>query len=129
MFLIDPGYRMGFLAGDLFMQSFIKLVEQGVRALRLEVDPANQKAFPLYGRVGFRTAGIIRPDEDGYIELISFLPRRRIRSASNTLCRRSSEDMFSKYSWRSMGSARGKDLMDGVSVQDGTPAADLHLPP
>ncbi|MGF4045124.1 GNAT family N-acetyltransferase [Paenarthrobacter nitroguajacolicus] len=128
MFLIDPGYRMGFLAGDLFMQSFIKLVEQGVRALRLEVDPANQKAFPLYGRVGFRTAGIIRPDEDGYIELISFLPGVVSDLLQTPFAGASSEDMFSKYSWRSMGSARGKDLMDGVSVQDGTPLLTYTFP-
>ncbi|ABM09698.1 GNAT family N-acetyltransferase [Paenarthrobacter aurescens] len=128
MFLIDPGYRMGFLAGELFMQSFIKLVERGVRTLRLEVDPANQKAFPLYGRVGFRTAGIVSPDEDGYIELISFLPGVVSDLLRTSFADASPQDMFSKYSWRSMGSARGKDLMDGVSVQDGAPLLTYTFP-
>ncbi|WP_295788190.1 GNAT family N-acetyltransferase [uncultured Microbacterium sp.] len=74
MFVIAPSHRAGTLAGRLFAESFERLVASGVRGLRVEVDPTNARAFPLYVRVGFRAVSGLIPDEDGYVELVSVLP-------------------------------------------------------
>ncbi|PPF35761.1 GNAT family N-acetyltransferase [Pseudoclavibacter sp. AY1H1] len=74
MFVVERTLRGGFLVGELFAESFRRFPSLGLRTLRLEVDPANQRAFPLYVRVGFRNVSSPRPDEDGYLELVNHLP-------------------------------------------------------
>ncbi|MBF4457705.1 GNAT family N-acetyltransferase [Pseudoclavibacter sp. VKM Ac-2867] len=74
MFVVERTLRGGFLVGELFAESFRRFPSLGLRTLRLEVDPANQRAFPLYVRVGFRNVASPRPDEDGYLELVNHLP-------------------------------------------------------
>ncbi len=74
MFVVERTLRGGFLVSQLFTESFRRFPSLGLRTLRLEVGPANQRAFPLYVRVGFRNVSSPRPDEDGYLELVNHLP-------------------------------------------------------
>ena len=74
MFLVAPSLRAGFLVGRLFSDSFERFTTLGARSLRVEVDPTNRRALPLYVRIGFRLVGDGRPDEEGYLELVSHLP-------------------------------------------------------
>lgn len=74
MFVVERTLRGGFLVGELFAESFRRFPSLGLRTLRLEVDPANRRAFPLYVRVGFRNVSFPNPDEDGYLELVNHLP-------------------------------------------------------
>jgi len=75
LFFVEPSLRSGPLAGRLFSGAILPLIEAGVESLRVEVDPSNQQALPLYRRVGFRALGESRTDEEGYVELVSHLPR------------------------------------------------------
>lgn len=113
MFLIAPSHRSGFLAGQLFTESFARLVTSGIRALRLEVDPSNMKAFPLYVRVGFRAVAGLRPDEDGYVELVSTLPGVTAELleafADYPEVRRS----LPRFGWRALPASR-QSITDGV---------------
>ena len=74
MFLVAPSLRAGFLVGQLFSDSFERFTTLGARSLRVEVDPTNRRALPLYVRIGFRLVGEGRPDEEGYLELVNHLP-------------------------------------------------------
>jgi ribosomal protein S18 acetylase RimI-like enzyme len=118
MFVIDPGYRAGFLAGRLFTSSFSHLLEDGITALRVEVNPANVTAFPLYIRVGFRSAEADpQPDQDGYIELVSHLPgvvSRLLRDLASDV---PLGDVFSSFSWRTMAAGRNRSIRHGVTTQ------------
>lgn len=117
MFLIDPAHRTGPLAGRLFLESFERIVEMGIRTLRLEVDPVNVRAFPLYLRVGFRAPEGTEPDENGYLELISHLPGVVIDLLADL-----GEDPRggdSGFHWRTMERARSGTLHDGVTREGG----------
>ncbi|WP_052521173.1 GNAT family N-acetyltransferase [Agreia bicolorata] len=119
MFVIDPGYRAGFLAGRLFTSSFTRLLEDGITSLRVEVNPANVKAFPLYIRVGFRSAATHpQPDQDGYIELVSHLPGVVSRLLHELASDVPLSDVFASFSWRSMAGGRNRSLSHGVTILD-----------
>ncbi|WP_372405667.1 GNAT family N-acetyltransferase [Streptomyces luteireticuli] len=75
MFVIDARHRGGLMAGRLFAESILPLLDDGVDVLRTEVRPTNRRAAPLYERVGFVALDGPAADEDGYTELVSFLPR------------------------------------------------------
>jgi hypothetical protein len=118
MFVIDPGYRAGFLAGRLFTGSFGRLLEDGITALRVEVNPANAKAFPLYIRVGFRSAEADpQPDQDGYIELVSHLPGVVARLLRDLASDVPLGDVFSSFMWRTMAGGRNRSIGHGVTRQ------------
>ena len=122
LFLIDPAYRAGFLAGNLFTSAFSRLVSKGVRSLRLEVDPANSRAFPLYVRVGFRGATVsdnLLADEDGFVELVSHLPGVVADLMADFASDVPLDELFSSFSWRTMASGRRKTLRDGLLEVDG----------
>ncbi|KQP53884.1 GNAT family N-acetyltransferase [Agreia sp. Leaf283] len=120
MFVIDPGYRAGFLAGRLFTTSFGRLLEDGIATLRVEVNPANVKALPLYVRVGFRSAEERpQPDQDGYIELISHMPGVVSRLLRELAADVPLTDVFSTFSWRTMAGGRNRTISHGVTVHDG----------
>jgi hypothetical protein len=128
MFMIDPGYRAGFLAGRLFTSSFSRLLEDGVATLRVEVNPANVKAFPLYIRVGFRSADPHpQPDQDGYIELVSHLPgvvSRLLRELASDV---PLSDVFASFSWRTMAGGRNRSISHGVTTLDGTALVEYEF--
>jgi ribosomal protein S18 acetylase RimI-like enzyme len=119
MFVIDPAYRSGFLAGRLFTSSFGHLLDEGIESLRVEVNPANTKAFPLYVRVGFRSAEPHpHPDQDGYIELVSHLPgvvSRLLRELASDV---PLTDVFASFSWRTMAGGRNRTISHGVTSGD-----------
>lgn len=120
MFVIDPGYRAGFLAGRLFTTSFGRLLEDGIATLRVEVNPVNVKALPLYVRVGFRSAEAHpQPDQDGYIELVSHMPGVVSRLLRELAADVPLTDVFSTFSWRTMAGGRNRSISHGVSVHDG----------
>jgi ribosomal protein S18 acetylase RimI-like enzyme len=120
MFVIDPGYRAGFLAGRLFTTSFGRLLEDGIATLRVEVNPANVKALPLYVRVGFRSAEEHpQPDQDGYIELVSHMPGVVSRLLGELAADVPLTDVFSTFSWRTMAGGRNRTIGHGVTVHDG----------
>ncbi len=75
MFFLSPRVRGGALAGRLFSQAFRTLREQGVEAIRLTVNPANQLALPLYRQLGCVVSGAAEAGEDGNIEMVSHMPR------------------------------------------------------
>jgi hypothetical protein len=118
MFVIDPGYRAGFLAGRLFTGSFGRLLEDGITALRVEVNPANVTAFPLYIRVGFRSAEADpQPDQDGYIELVSHLPGVVARLLRDLASDVPLGDVFSSFTWRTIAGGRNRSIGHGVTTQ------------
>jgi len=120
MFVIDPGYRAGFLAGRLFTTSFGRLLEDGIATLRVEVNPANVKALPLYVRVGFRSAEAHpQPDQDGYIELVSHMPGVVSRLLGELAADVPLTDVFSTFSWRTMAGGRNRSISHGVTEHDG----------
>ncbi|GIT78810.1 hypothetical protein LLS1_04790 [Leifsonia sp. LS1] len=117
MFLIAPSHRSGFLAGQLFTESFSHLIAAGVRSLRVEVDPANKKAFPLYVRVGFRAIDGMRPDEDGYVELVSVLPGVVADLLDAFAEHDGVEKVLPKLDWRTLAASR-QGLHNGVRRED-----------
>lgn len=115
MFLVAPTLRSGFLVGRLFADSFQRFAQLGARTLRVEVDPANRRAFPLYIRIGFRMVGHERPDEDGYVELVNHLPgvaNDLIRQRFDDISGRSAPDQT--YSSQTIKNARRQTLTSGV---------------
>lgn len=131
MFVIAPSHRSGLLAGRLFTDSFERLVSSGVRGLRVEVDPANSKAFPLYVRVGFRAVDGMIPDEDGYVELVSVLPGVTADLLRNAEAWTGRSVSGSRRSWRSMKSSRAQSVGSGVTRLPGGAHAiryDFELP-
>ncbi|MEZ2391848.1 GNAT family N-acetyltransferase [bacterium RCC_150] len=134
LFVLDPRYRNSMLAGNMFVKSFEKLVALGTRAMRIEANPTNKKAFPLYLRVGFRARPDARADEDGYVELVSHLP-----GVVGDLLRSNIgdelEDVLPRFSWRNAAGGRAVAPTTGVTIQpDGSAVvsydlsvADFHL--
>ncbi|WP_314451356.1 GNAT family N-acetyltransferase [uncultured Microbacterium sp.] len=114
MFVIAPHHRAGMLAGRLFTESFERLVASGVRGLRVEVDPANSRAFPLYVRVGFRALDGMTPDEEGYVELVSVLPGVTADLLSNGVAWTGGSVSGSSRNWRSIRSARAQSVDSGI---------------
>lgn len=101
MFAIDSRHRGGLMAGRLFAESVLPLLDDGVNVLRTEVRPTNRRAAPLYARVGFVALDGTPADEDGYTELVSFLPRvlRELRARYPAL---NWAGLASGASWRSL---------------------------
>ena len=127
LFVIDPRHRNSMLAGNLFVKSFEHLVVGGTRAMRIEANPTNKKAFPLYLRVGFRALPDARADEDGYVELVSHLP-----GVIGDLLRSSvGEDLTNvlpRFSWRNAAGERDVKPTSGVTVQpDGAAVVSYDL--
>ncbi|WP_295832223.1 GNAT family N-acetyltransferase [uncultured Microbacterium sp.] len=124
MFFVSPSLRAGFLVGRLFNDSFARFADLGARSLRVEVDPANRRAFPLYVRIGFRLVGDGRPDEDGYLELVNHLPG----VAAALQPERSSVSGPSRYSAQTIREARRQTLTSGVGRdRTGEPTISYHL--
>lgn len=113
MFLIDPSMRTGLLAGRLFLESFEWAVTSGVRTLRVEVDPSNRRALPIYVRGGFRSVSDAAPDEDGFIELVSHLP-----GVTSDLRSAYPEDAPARDGWRAIRSSRQDSTATGVRRAD-----------
>ncbi|WP_426625857.1 GNAT family N-acetyltransferase [Leifsonia sp. McL0607] len=109
MFLIDPSMRAGLLAGRLFLESFEWAVRAGVRTLRVEVDPSNRRALPIYVRGGFRSVSDAAPDEAGFIELVSHLP-----GVTSDLRSAYPEDAPARDGWRAIRSRRQDSTATGV---------------
>lgn len=131
MFVIAPSHRTGTLAGRLFSDSFERLVARGVRGLRVEVDPANSRAFPLYVRVGFRALDGMTPDEDGYVELVSVLPGVAIDLTNNAAVWTGRSLSGEKRTWRSIRSSRAQSVDSGIVRLPGEGDAiryDFELP-
>lgn len=131
MFVIAPSHRSGLLAGRLFADSFERLLRTGVRGLRVEVNPANSRAFPLYVRVGFRALDGLTPDEEGYIELVSVLPGVTTDLLANALEWTGLSVSNQRRNWRTLEGGRRQTVESGVSqLPDGTPTIqyDFELP-
>lgn len=109
MFLIEPSMRSGLLAGRLFLESFEWAVAAGVRTLRVEVDPSNRRALPIYVRGGFRSVSDAAPDEDGFIELVSHLP-----GVTSDLRSAYPDDAPVRDGWRAIRSSRQDSTATGV---------------
>ncbi|WP_284753232.1 GNAT family N-acetyltransferase [Arthrobacter sp. efr-133-R2A-120] len=127
LFVLDPRHRNSMLAGNLFVKSFEKLVAKGTRAMRIEANPTNKKAFPLYLRVGFRALPDARADEDGYVELVSHLP-----GVIGDLLRSNVGEELSgvlpRFNWRNAGGGRDMTPTSGVGVQaDGAVVVSYDL--
>ncbi len=114
MFVIAPSHRTGMLAGRLFSDSFERLVASGVRGLRVEVDPANSRAFPLYVRVGFRALAGMTADEDGYVELVSVLPGVTADLTNNAAAWTGRSLSGGQRNWRSIRSSRAQSVDSGI---------------
>lgn len=128
MFVIAPSYRSGLVAGSLFTASFEKLVAMGIRSLRVEVNPANRRAYPLYVRVGFRALGDARPDEEGYIELVSLLPGVVTDLMQNAPAWLGAAVPSGRYDWRTLHGARRQSLHSGVARRaDGGATIDYEF--
>lgn len=131
MFVIAPTHRTGMLAGRLFSESFERLVARGVRGLRVEVDPANSRAFPLYVRVGFRALEGMAPDEDGYVELVSVLPGVTTDLMTNAVAWTGHSLSAGRRDWRSIRRARAQSVDGGIVRRAGEVDAiryDFELP-
>lgn len=131
MFVIAPSHRTGMLAGRLFSDSFERLVTRGVRGLRVEVDPANSRAFPLYVRVGFRALDGMTPDEDGYVELVSVLPGVTTDLTNSAVVWTGRSLSGEKRNWRSIRSSRAQSVDSGIVRLPGDGDAiryDFELP-
>ncbi|RRJ87584.1 GNAT family N-acetyltransferase [Gulosibacter macacae] len=127
LFVIDDRYRNSMLAGKLFREVFADRIRAGgVRTLRIEANPANVRAFPLYLRVGFRARPGARPDEDGYVELVSHLP-----GVIDDLIRANPgadvDEVAVKLNWRMMRAGRDVDPAAGVVVRDGRLVVDYPI--
>lgn len=126
LFVIDERHRNSMLAGKLFRELFATcMVKRGVRTLRIEANPANVRAFPLYLRVGFRARPDARPDQDGFIELVSHLPG----VIDDLVLNNGEADMESvahKINWRMMRGGRNLDPAEGVVREDNR--LTIHYP-
>ena len=132
MFVIAPAHRSGMLAGRLFTESFERLLGAGLRGLRVEVNPANTRAFPLYVRVGFRALFGTIPDEEGYVELVSLLPGAALDLLANAETWTGMSVDRRHLDWRTISGSRRCGVEDGVtSTLGGTPALsyDFHIAP
>ncbi|NLT26877.1 MAG: GNAT family N-acetyltransferase, partial [Microbacteriaceae bacterium] len=119
LFVVDDRHRNSMLAGKLFREIFADRIRAGgVRTLRIEANPANARAFPLYLRVGFRARPGARPDEDGYVELVSHLPGL-IDDLVLADGRADADDVAPKLNWRMMRAGRDLDPAEGVVERDG----------
>lgn len=119
LFVIDRGLRNSSLAGKLFVAFFSQIVTQtAVRRLRVEVNPANRKALPLYLRVGFRALPGVRADEDGYIELVSDLSGL-VRDLSTGRMGATKPVDLPSLRWRPVAGGRGTDVAEGVRTRGG----------
>lgn len=112
-FLIAPSHRASRLAGELFIQSFARLFAMGVRVLRVEVNPSNRRAYPLYIRVGFRAVDDQLPDEEGYIELVSVLPGV-VESLRSLFPSEDVDKAAARADWRVLGRSPRATLRGGV---------------
>lgn len=124
MFLVSPSLRAGFLVGQLFSDSFERFAALGARSLRVEVDPANRRALPLYVRIGFRLVGDGRPDEEGYFELVNHLPgvAAALRGEQPPV------GGIPRYNARTIREARRQTLTTGVGHdRAGTPTISYDL--
>ncbi|MDR1079055.1 MAG: hypothetical protein LBL55_10465, partial [Propionibacteriaceae bacterium] len=127
LYVIDYKYRNSMLGGQLFRDAFQDLVTNtDIRTLRLEVKPANTKALPAYLRAGFRAYPGTRPDEDGYIEMVSHLPGliADMRAANNQLA---VEELAPKMNIRMMLTGRVVDFDSGVIMVGGRPCVRYPL--
>jgi hypothetical protein len=118
MFLVEPSLRAGFLVGQLFSDSFARFTELGVRTLRVEVDPVNRRAFPLYVRIGFRNVGFTRADEDGYMELVNHLPGLASSLSGLPLLPSESNVPDAQYTARTLKDARRRTVTSGVTTTE-----------
>ncbi len=127
LFLIDPTHRSGLLAGELFKASFKELVTLGIRTLRVEVDPLNRRAFPVYVRVGFRLVGPARPDHYGYVEMVSHLPG--VAADLITVLGESSDlrGALPSLDWRALVGSGRHDERSGVRTDEGRPVIDYDF--
>lgn len=127
LFVIDPRHRNSMLAGKLFVKSFEQLVASGTRAMRIEANPTNKTAFPLYLRVGFRALPDAKADEDGYVELVSHLPGV-IGDLLRSTVGEELTDILPRFSWRNAGGGRNVKPTSGVNVRpDGTAVVSYDL--
>jgi len=121
LYVIDEKYRNSMLAGKLFNDAFLDIVlNTDIRTLRIEVNPTNRKALPIYLRIGFRSYPGARADEDGYVEMVSHLPGviSDIRKANPRLL---AETFAPKLSMRMMLSGRATRTDSGVISVEGRP--------
>jgi len=119
LYVVDAQHRNTLLPGRLFRDAFTEVIERGgLRSLRIEANPANHRAFPLYLRAGFRALPDARPDEDGYIELVSHLPAvaEDVFAANSML---SDARRVSALSLKAMKLGRVTDPSAGVFLRDG----------
>lgn len=127
LFVLDPRHRNSMLAGNMFVKSFEKLVAGGTRAMRIEANPTNKKAFPLYLRVGFRALPGAKADEDGYIELVSHLPGV-IGDLLRSNIGDELSDVLPRFSWRNAAGGRDTAPTSGVTVDpDGSAVVSYDL--
>jgi hypothetical protein len=127
LFVLDPRHRNSMLAGNMFVKSFEKLVSGGTRAMRIEANPTNKRAYPLYLRVGFRALPGARADEDGYIELVSHLPGV-IGDLLRSNIGEELADVLPRFSWRNAAGGRDTAPTTGVAAaQDGTAMVSYDL--
>lgn len=116
LFVIDPSHRVTALAGQLFKDAFERLTAMGVSALRLEVSPSNSIALSLFERAGFCWTEQVRADEDGYCELVSYLPLI-MRSLSSQLDANGKGSLMPKASIRALGAPRTKKGARGPAAE------------
>lgn len=131
MLVIAPSHRTGMLAGRLFSDSFERLVASGIRGLRVEVDPANTRALPLYVRVGFRALNGMVPDEEGYVELVSVLPGVTTDLMTNAAAWTGRSLSVGQRNWRSIRGSRAQSVDSGIVRRPGGTDAiryDFELP-
>lgn len=119
LYVVDAQHRNTLLPGRLFRDAFTQIIDRGeLRSLRIEANPANSRAFPLYLRAGFRALPDARPDEDGYVELVSHLPAVAADLfAANSML--SDARRVSTLSLKAMKLGRVTDPSAGVSRVDG----------
>lgn len=127
LFVIDSAHRRSMLAGKLFREIFMApSVENGIRALRIEANPANRRAFPLYLRVGFRSVSAARADHEGYTELVSHLPG----ATRDLLSYNRGEHLDSappKLNWRMMRGGRDTEATWATTDLDGRVVVDYLI--
>lgn len=133
LYVVDAQHRNTLLPGRLFRDAFTQVIDRGgLRSLRIEANPANRRAFPLYLRAGFRALPDARPDEDGYVELVSHLPAvaEDLFTANSML---SDARRVSTLSLKAMKLGRVTDPSAGVSGSTGggcsaTPSTPARWP-
>lgn len=119
LYLVDRRHRNSLLPGRLFRDGFTRMLQEtGVRTLRLEASPSNSRALGLYLRAGFRAAPTARPDEEGYLELVSHLPGviRDLLDANREL---TGPRSTAAVSWEMLKPGRAATVSTGVVLRDG----------